>query len=78
MILARKINKIPEFYIIIAQKIFQIFFFGGGGSAPYTLPIPSPVSYATRRNIVVAVLDAVACFLFRNKAAMLIRKYFSL
>ena len=32
IIFARKINKIPEFYIIIARKIFfPIFFFGGGG-----------------------------------------------
>ena len=47
---ARKINKIPEFYvifprkmlefyIIIARKIFFPIFFGGGGAPP------SPVSY---------------------------------
>jgi len=37
-----KINKIPEFYIIIArEKYFSRFFFGGEARAP--LP---PVSYA--------------------------------
>ena len=52
MIFARKINKIPEFYmifaqkthefyIIIARKIFFTEFGRGGGTCPY-----SPVSYA--------------------------------
>jgi len=51
MILARKINKIPEFYmilpkmpefyIIIARQIFSRFFWGGGRapSAPYPTPM---------------------------------------
>ena len=54
MIFNRKINKIlefyrtfarkmPEFYIIIAQKIFlPEFFFGGGGERA----LLAPVSYA--------------------------------
>ena len=52
MIFARKINKIPEFYMrfagkmlefytIMAQKYFSPFFFGGGRA-----PTPPPVSYA--------------------------------
>jgi len=40
MILAQKINKIPKFYIIIARKIFFFFRILGG-----TCPLP-PVSYA--------------------------------
>ena len=56
MTFARKINKIPEFYMIFARKMpeiyitmarkktfFPIFLGGGGARAP--LPIP-PVSYA--------------------------------
>jgi len=55
MIFARKINKteelymifarkMPEFYIIIARKIFfPIFFFWGGASAPLCPPFPPPM-----------------------------------
>jgi len=60
MILAWKINKIPEFYmifarkmpefyIIIARKIFSPDFFGGWGEGT-CLPVPTcsppPISYA--------------------------------
>ena len=45
-IYARKINNMPEFYIIIAPKIFlPIFFLGGGGGG--NLP---PVSYTYGRG----------------------------
>jgi len=45
-IFARKINKMPEFHMIIAQKYFSRFFFGGGrlGGAP------PPVSYTYGRE----------------------------
>ena len=41
MIFARKINRIPEFYMILPEKYFCRFFFLGGGQVP-----PAPVSYA--------------------------------
>jgi len=53
MILARKINKIPEFYIIglIAQKIFcQIFFLGGGTRAPCP-QFPTPMIAIIAREL---------------------------
>ena len=38
-----KINKMPEFYMIIGRKIFfPIFLGGGGGTCPYPLPPPPP------------------------------------
>jgi len=43
---ALRVNKMPEFYIIIARKIFSRFFFfwGGGARAPPSLsPSPTPV-----------------------------------
>ena len=41
MIYAKKINKMPKFYMIFVRKIFfPNFFWGGGASAP------SPDSYA--------------------------------
>jgi len=40
-IFARKINKVPEFYMIFARKYFFPIFFFGGGQMP-----PTPVSYA--------------------------------
>jgi len=54
MIFARKINKIPEFYMILPENdrilhnncqkhIFPEFFFLGGGHVP---SLPPPVSYA--------------------------------
>ena len=55
MILARKIYKIPEFYMIFARKMPEFYviiarnffpnFRGGGGTCPAPLPLP-PVSYA--------------------------------
>jgi len=43
--LPEKINKIPEFYMIIARKIFSTIFEGGGrGYVPHSLH--HPVSYA--------------------------------
>ena len=53
MIFGRKINKIaefymifgremPEFYIIIARKIFFPFFWGVGGHVP-PAPFPTPI-----------------------------------
>jgi len=41
MIFSRKINKIPEFYMIIALKYCSRFLFGGGGHVP-----PPQVVYA--------------------------------
>ena len=52
IIFARKVNKIPEFYMIFAQKVPELYiiiarkicfpeFFGGGGTCP--LPSPPPV-----------------------------------
>jgi len=41
MICARKNNKMPEFYMIFARKIFFPIFWGVGGQVP-----PAPVSYA--------------------------------
>ena len=38
-----KINKMPEFYMIIALKYFPEFSFFFGGGAP---PVYAPVSYA--------------------------------
>ena len=44
MIFVRKINKISEFYMISARKIFSRFFFlGGGGRAPFSPPSPTPM-----------------------------------
>ena len=48
MTFAGKINKIPEFYMIIARKIFFPVFKGGGWHVP-TLP-PAPVSYVYDNN----------------------------
>jgi len=45
MIFTRKINRIPEFYMIIGRKIYSRFFFWGGGNGP-SLPPPPSVSYA--------------------------------
>jgi len=43
MLYARKINKMPEFCMIFARKIFfPIFFWGAGGQLP---PPAFPVSY---------------------------------
>jgi len=41
-----KINKMPKFYMIFAQKIFFPEFFLWGATAP----LPSPVSYAYANN----------------------------
>jgi len=35
--------KIPEFYIMIARKIFSRFFFLGGGICPLCAPSPTPM-----------------------------------
>ena len=42
MIFAPKINKMPEFYMILAKNIFLDFFFWGGCTCPLDLPLPSP------------------------------------
>jgi len=43
MIFARKINKIPELYMIIACKIFSRFLFLEGGHVLPFLPSPTPM-----------------------------------
>ena len=35
-----KFNKMPKFYMIIAQKIFFSIFFGGGGTYPHVPLLP--------------------------------------
>ena len=51
MMFARKFNKIPQFYIIIAEKHFPDFFFFGGGGVSLPLPLPLPlVSYADAQH----------------------------
>jgi len=40
MIFAKKVPKMPEFYMVIAREIFSgIFFFGGGRAAPGLTPV---------------------------------------
>jgi len=46
MIFTRKINKIPEFYIII-DRFFPIFLVGGG----HVPPCPPAVSYAYEHHL---------------------------
>jgi len=68
--LARKINKIPELYMIfarkmpdcyiIARKIFSRFFFLGGGHVSHYLPFTppsSPVSNAYRPVYIMIALE---------------------
>jgi len=58
MIFARKINKIPEFYMILKnarilqlpEKYFSRFFLVGGGHVPLPLP-PSPTPMLLTMNL---------------------------
>ena len=50
MILAQKINKIPEFYIIIARKYFSRIFFLGGGLPPSPMPMVRTWSSVERKS----------------------------
>ena len=53
VIFARKVNKIPEFYMIIARKIFSDFFFGGNRHV-----LPPPVSYV---HVYITMMIPVGC-----------------
>ena len=52
MIFARKLNKIPEFYMIIAREknIFPICFFFGGGDVPPCTPVSLRYSAPVSRS----------------------------
>jgi len=62
MIFARKINKIPGFYMAIAQKCISLFFLFlfGGGTCPHCPP-SLPYSTPMARVFAISIFDVESC-----------------